>query len=157
LALPLNQATFSAGSAVTFKTEEWGTFDPDGDVVRMDFLANGVQVGRNDWDPANGRWTYFSAVWSNVAAGTYTLSAIAYDEQGASTLADNLGSITVVPAQRLEIQRVNQTCVLTWSDPAYLLEASASLDGIFSEVAGAESGYSEAFAPGAKFFRLRKR
>ena len=52
--------------------------DPDGSVARVEFYANGERVAGTTTAP-------FAAIWNNVAEGSYTLTAVATDDRGAST------------------------------------------------------------------------
>ena len=52
--------------------------DPDGTVVRVDFLANGRSVGFSTHEP-------FAIWWTNATAGSYTLTARATDDLGVTT------------------------------------------------------------------------
>jgi regulation of enolase protein 1 (concanavalin A-like superfamily) len=61
--------------------------DTDGSVVKVDFYANGQPVGSDASSP-------FSATWSNVAAGTYSLTAVATDNGGATATSPAL-AVTV--------------------------------------------------------------
>ena len=74
LTSPANGATFEAGSILTLAAT---ASDPDGSVSRVDFLANGTQVGSDDAAP-------FTVQWGGVAAGSYTLTAVATDNLGAT-------------------------------------------------------------------------
>ena len=72
---PTGGSTFTAGSNVTVSA---AANDSDGTVSRVDFFAGTTQIGSDTTAP-------YSATWSNVAAGTYTLSAKAVDNDNAST------------------------------------------------------------------------
>jgi hypothetical protein len=61
--------------------------DTDGSVSRVDFYANGSLIGTDTAAP-------FSFTWSNVSAGSYSITAIATDNDGASTTSGPV-SITV--------------------------------------------------------------
>ena len=52
--------------------------DTDGSVTNVAFFANGAKIGQDSLAP-------FSLDWSNVAAGTYDLSAVAWDNLGAGS------------------------------------------------------------------------
>ena len=53
--------------------------DPDGSIAKVEFYRSGVLLGTDSTAPYT--WT-----WSNVAAGTYSLTAKAYDNAGAATV-----------------------------------------------------------------------
>jgi hypothetical protein len=73
---PANGATFGANASITLSAS---ASDPDGRVVRVTYFANGTQVGSS---AAGGSWT---VTWSKVKAGSYTLTAVAIDDKGATT------------------------------------------------------------------------
>jgi hypothetical protein len=62
--------------------------DPDGSVLRVEFLVNGTTVNTDVAAP-------WSAVWTTTATGSHTLTARAYD---------NAGAVTVSPAVRVTVQ-----------------------------------------------------
>src|SRR3954468_11405528 len=72
IASPAAQAHFAAPATIVIAAE---ASDPDGQVTTVDFYANGARVGSDSTAP-------FAFSWSNVPAGSYTLSAIATDNQG---------------------------------------------------------------------------
>ena len=75
LTAPTSGATFTAPA--TFGMAANAT-DADGSISRVDFYANSTLVASDTTSP-------FSASWSNVAAGTYSLTAKATDDDGSST------------------------------------------------------------------------
>jgi hypothetical protein len=82
---PANGATFTQNSNITLSAS---ASDPDGRVVRVTYFANGSQVGSST---SNGSWT---VTWSKVKQGSYTLTAVATDDAGATTTSAPV-SITV--------------------------------------------------------------
>jgi hypothetical protein len=69
---PLNGAVFQAPANIPLSA---AASDPDGQVVQVEFHANGGLVGTDTVAP-------FSLVWQNVPAGSYTLTAKATDNDG---------------------------------------------------------------------------
>jgi subtilisin-like proprotein convertase family protein len=65
--------------------------DPDGIILSVDFLANGVRLKRVLASP----WEY---AWANVASGDYMLSAVATDNLGASTTSAPVHFAASLPA-----------------------------------------------------------
>jgi hypothetical protein len=61
--------------------------DADGTIARVDFFANGQRVGSDATSP-------YGVTWSGVPAGTYTLTAVAADNAGA-TAASSAATISV--------------------------------------------------------------
>jgi hypothetical protein len=63
--------------------------DSDGTVASVTFYANGAPVGMASASP-------FAILWNPVGVGQYTLTALATDNQGATTMSGSV-SVTVVP------------------------------------------------------------
>lgn len=79
---PANNATFVAGNAITINAN---AADVDGSVARVEFFSGTTKLGEDLSSP-------YSYSWSNVAAGTYTLTVKATDNKGAVTTS---GPITI--------------------------------------------------------------
>jgi hypothetical protein len=84
LTAPTTGATFTAGTTITLAAT---ASDSDGTVAWVDFYAGSTLIGS---DPTNA----YSATWSNVPAGSYTLKAVARDNSGATASSSSV-SITV--------------------------------------------------------------
>ena len=79
LSVPTGGAVFTPAPAtvnITANASDW-----DGFISRVDFYANGSLVGTSTRHGVN----QFNLSWSNVASGTYSLTAVATDDAGAST------------------------------------------------------------------------
>ena len=72
---PTAGATFTAPATITLSAD---ATDPDGEIARVEFFANSQHV-------ATERVAPYLLNWPSVPAGTYTLTAVAYDGSGAST------------------------------------------------------------------------
>src|SRR5262249_35998578 len=66
---PTNGAAFTAPATITITAN---AHDSDGSVARVDFYANGSLIGSAVASP-------FTFTWTKVAAGAYTLTAVATD------------------------------------------------------------------------------
>jgi aryl-phospho-beta-D-glucosidase BglC (GH1 family) len=66
---------FATTAAINFAAT---ASDPDGSVVRVDFLNGSTVIGSDTTAP-------YTFAWTNVAAGTYSVSARAVDNSGATT------------------------------------------------------------------------
>lgn len=75
LTSPANGATFTAPGTVNLAAT---AADADGTVAKVEFYRNGTLLATDTAAPY--AWT-----WASVAAGTYTLTAVAYDNTGAKT------------------------------------------------------------------------
>jgi regulation of enolase protein 1 (concanavalin A-like superfamily) len=84
LTAPTDGATFASPASISLRAN---AADSDGTISRVDFFNGSTLIGSSTNSP-------YSATWSNVAAGTYTISAIATDNNGA-TGASNTARITV--------------------------------------------------------------
>lgn len=84
LTSPSNGASFTAPATVSIAAN---ASDSDGTVTKVDFYANSTLLGTSTTAP-------YGFTWSNVPAGTYSLTAIATDNGGATTTSSAV-SITV--------------------------------------------------------------
>lgn len=84
LTSPTAGATFTAPATLSFAST---ASDPDGTVNRVEFLNGSTVVGSDTTSP-------YTFGWTNVAANTYSLSARAVDNAGASTTTTPI-SVTV--------------------------------------------------------------
>jgi len=85
---PANGATFTAPANITISAN--ATASSGRTITSVAFLANGTQIGSDAASP-------FTFNWTNVAAGNYSLTAIATDNTGATGTSAPV-SITVNPA-----------------------------------------------------------
>jgi hypothetical protein len=75
IASPANGASFTAPATITINAN---ASDGDGTVTRVDFYRGSTLIGSDTSSP-------YSVTWSSVPAGTYALTAVAFDDDGAST------------------------------------------------------------------------
>ena len=81
---PLNGASLRAPATITLTAT---AADADGTIKRVDFYAGGSRIGSSTTPP-------FTTSWNDVAAGTYTLTAVATDNSGGQTTSKSV-EITV--------------------------------------------------------------
>ncbi|HKW01637.1 MAG TPA: Ig-like domain-containing protein [Vicinamibacterales bacterium] len=87
---PAEAAAFNAPATIAVTTS---ASDSDGTVASVAFYANGTLIGTDSSAP-------FTTTWANVTAGTYTLTAIATDNNGASTTSNAVHvSVTAIPGR----------------------------------------------------------
>ena len=84
LTAPANGSTYQAPATVTVTAS---ASDADGSIAKVEFYAGTALIGSDASSP-------FSVAWSNVPAGSYSLTAVAYDNVGAKTTS-TARSITV--------------------------------------------------------------
>ena len=80
---PVNGVVYTAPANIYLSAS---ASDTDGTVTRVDFYANGTLLGSDSSSPYN----YY---WPGAGANTYTMTAVAYDDDGASTTS---GPLTVI-------------------------------------------------------------
>jgi regulation of enolase protein 1 (concanavalin A-like superfamily) len=95
---PLNGSTFHAGSNITI-TASAG--DSDGAIASVDLYASGAVLARSTAAP-------YSTSWQNVQPGTYSVYAVATDNQGAIT--------TSSPISVLVTRGTSQSLPTGWID-----------------------------------------
>jgi hypothetical protein len=81
---PANSASFTAPASITINST---ATDADGTIVQVDFYSGSTYLGSDPNSP-------YSFTWSNVAAGTYSLTAVATDNNGGVTTSAPI-SVTV--------------------------------------------------------------
>jgi hypothetical protein len=75
LSAPANNATSFSGSNITLTAS---ANDPDGSITKVEFYQGTEKLGEAFYPP-------YSLVWPNVQAGTYSLTAKAYDNSNADS------------------------------------------------------------------------
>jgi hypothetical protein len=114
---PVNNSSYNAPASITFTAN---ASDPDGSITKVEFFNGSSSIGFVTASPYNFTWT-------NVAAGTYTISAKATDNSNAITTSS---SITIV------VKSVNTN---TCSGIAQYIENGGYVDG--SKVQNGGSSY----------------
>ncbi len=85
--LATNGTSFTAPASITLTAT---ASDPEGQLARVEFFNGSTRLSTDTTAP-------YSFTWSNVAAGTYSLTAVAYDAAGASATSA-ARSVTVTAA-----------------------------------------------------------
>ena len=88
---PLDGSTFNAGSNITVTAEAQ---DTDGTIASVDFYAGGTLLGRSTTAP-------YSTIWQNARPGTYSVYAVAADNQGAITTSSSISVLVTATSQPL--------------------------------------------------------
>ena len=89
ISAPTDEATFNAGDTVNITAN---AFDPDGSLSAVEFYSGAFLLGTGTLSGTN----QYSFTWPNVFAGSYELTAVAVDNEGARTVSDKV-NVTALP------------------------------------------------------------
>ncbi|WP_276497258.1 PA14 domain-containing protein [Pontibacter litorisediminis] len=89
---PTVNASLSTGSPIVINAN---ATDADGSVTKVEFYQGSVKLGEDTSAP-------FSYTWTNAATGTYSLTAKAYDNAGASKTSAAVGIVVVNVSEPVE-------------------------------------------------------
>jgi predicted phage tail protein len=99
LTAPSSGATFTAGATISLAAT---ASDPEGKLAKVEFYRGTTLLGTDTSSP-------FTFSWSNVAAGSYSLTAVAYDTAGAKTTSAavpvTVSSTTSTPPRYVAFQK----------------------------------------------------
>jgi hypothetical protein len=126
IASPAAGATFSAPASITLTAN---AADLDGTVEDVTYYANGSPIGSSSSSP-------FTFHWTGVAAGVYALTAVATDNEGASTTSEPV-SVTVANNTAPTVTITAPAGGAAFTDPASitLTAAATDSDGTIATVA----------------------
>ena len=114
---PVKNASFTSPAIITITAT---ASDPDGTISKVEFFNGTTKLGEKTSAP-------FSYTWSNVNEGTYSLTAVAYDNQSLKTVSTAV-SVSVNKAA----QAANKLPVIAISSPAkgspYTAPATINID-----------------------------
>lgn len=133
---PAEGATFASGSNITITAN---ANDTDGTVSKVEFFEGANKLGEDTTGPGP-----FTFTWNNVAAGGYTLSAKATDDDGATATSDPV-HITVTEAQVEEYIEDNDSRV-SYANGWHLIKDPDASDGHFRLNTGKDTGHSAGLA-----------
>ena len=136
---PANNSTYVAAATIAIGAT---ATDSDGSIAKVEFLRDGVLLYTDTSSP-------YAYTWSNVAAGTYKLSARAFDNAG--------GSTTSVPVTVQVKANVAPTAKLTApvNNSAYTAPATISLAATATDSDGSVAKV-EMFAGSTRLATLTK-
>ncbi len=122
---PAAGTTFTAPASIVISAS---AADTDGSVSKVDFYAGATLVGSDTASP-------YSVTWSNVAAGSYSLTAVATDNSGATTTSASVAIVVTVPNKAPTVSLTAPVAGTSFTAPASLtLTASAAdSDGTVSQ------------------------
>jgi len=126
LSSPVSGSAFSAPAAVTIAAT---AADSDGTIAKVEYYNGATLLGTSTAAP-------YSFTWSNVAAGSYNITAKAYDNAGAATLSA-ARPITVTVgnlAPAVSLTSPANGAVLTAGVPLTLTASASDRDGAIAKV-----------------------
>jgi hypothetical protein len=94
---PATNATITAGSQLTISAS---ASDSDGSITKVEFYQNNTKLGEDTSSP-------YSFVWTNVPAGTYSLTAKATDNSNTSTTSTAIAITVQAATQMLEAENAS--------------------------------------------------
>ena len=123
---PAQNATFTAPATVPFTAT---ASDSDGTITKVEFFQGSTKVGEDTTSPYTFNWT-------NVAAGSYVLSAKATDNSGAVTTSSTVNITVNPPNQPPTVSLSSPSNGAVFSAPANITLAAdaADADGIVTKV-----------------------
>ena len=114
---PASGATYAAPASITINATAG---DADGSVASVEFYAGTQRVGSATASP-------YSATWNNVAAGTYSLTAVATDNAGKTTTSTAV-SVTVTSSQAPTVSITSPAAGTTYTAPATMTMTATASD-----------------------------
>jgi hypothetical protein len=123
---PASGATFDPPASITINAT---ASDADGNITQVQFYQGSVSLGIDTSSP-------YSASWTNVAAGVYALTAVATDNEGAST--------TSTPAINITVNGSTPTGNLALSQPVTASSSESGLPASNAVDGSTESRWSSA-------------
>jgi uncharacterized repeat protein (TIGR03803 family) len=138
-----------SGGTLYGTTQNGGSSDK-GTVFKITTAGSGFTVLKNFTGGSDG---------ANPMAGLVLSSNMLYGTTRAGGLSGHgtvfslaLSSVVPIP---LNIRAISNAVVLSWSDPAFSLQASTLVTGVYTNVPGATNPYTNTFSDATKFFRLQ--
>ncbi len=124
---PANNATFTAPATVGISAS---ASDVDGSIVKVEFFQDSIKLGEDLTSP-------YEFNWSEVAAGSYSLTAKAVDDKGAEAISEVVTVSISNPANKEpSVAIISPSDTASFIAPAdVIIEASASdVDGSIAKV-----------------------
>ncbi|WP_157580638.1 Ig-like domain-containing protein [Segetibacter koreensis] len=125
---PTNNASYSSGSTINMLAT---ATDPDGSISKVEFYS-GTKLLHTEY---NGTYSYS---WSNVPAGTYTITAKATDNKGLTTTSSTakiyVGTSTGNKAPTVSLSSPTNNASYKTGSTIYMLAKATDADGSISKV-----------------------
>jgi PKD repeat protein len=117
---PLNTAVFTEGNSVTITAS---ATDSDGTIAKVEFFVGQSLLGTKTTAP-------YAVVWSNVPAGTHSLTAKATDNSGGSTTSTPVGIQVNVPDTPPVVSLTSPLNGSVYESPATINFAATATDDV---------------------------
>ncbi len=153
LIAPVDGAVFTAPTNVVLSAS---ASDPDGSISKVEFFQGATKLGETNNAP-------YQITWNNVPAGSYSLTAKATDDSGATTVTS--AAAIRVNAPDLKASYSAGQITVSWATAAgsYTLEITDSLSPPITwtpapetpVVNGQQTTVTISAGPGNKYYRLR--
>ena len=124
-------------------------------------IPYGAALGSNQLDATAsvpGNFIYSPPADTVLSPGANTLNVLftPMDPADYTSATDSVSLVVTVAPIPLNIEQAGANVVLSWNDPAsvFALQAAPSAPGVFTNVPGATSPYTNAVAGAGQFFRL---
>src|SRR5207249_4036941 len=118
LTAPANGASFTAPATITLTAT---ASDTDGWITTVEFLRNGTVLGVTNIPP-------YSMTWSNVGAGSYTLSVRATDDRSAVTTSAAVTITVGAPNNPPTVSLTSPSTGSSYFAPANIMLSAAAAD-----------------------------
>ena len=124
LTSPANNASVPVGAVVPLEAT---ASDADGTVSKVDFLVNGATVGTD----TSAAGAVFTATWTAALAGSYTVTAVATDDDGATRTSNPVTVVVTPPAGRVNVALATNggTAVASSTDSTGAFPTSGVING----------------------------
>jgi hypothetical protein len=138
LTSPTNNASFIAPASISITAN---ASDVDGSIAKVEFY-NGTTLLNSDVS------TPYAYTWSNVAVGTYSIKAIAYDNKGASTTSALVAVLVKAPSS---------SSTVVSSSSSVIVSSSSTGTGLCANPVIVTSGGNKSVASAGTCFKLDTR
>lgn len=118
LTAPAANASFTAPASIGMTAS---ASDADGTIAKVEFFAGATLVGTDTSSP-------YSATWSNAPAGTYTLSAKAWDNAGGTMISAGVNVTVKAANQPPTVSLTSPASGATFQAPATMTLAAQATD-----------------------------
>jgi len=139
-------------SGNVFVTGSAARADGNPDIVTIKYSNVGVALWRNRYHDAASQADYPTALALDSGGNVFVTGGSVDAGGNRSCVTIKYAAQTALPS--LDIQRLANGIVLSWTDAAFGLQSAPIVSGNFTNVPGATSPYTNSISAGRQFFRL---